>query len=61
MALSAFSLPLTVVPFLVLMNDESYVGRHRNGAFSNAVVTAIVALSFVLAIVTLPLQIAGGT
>jgi hypothetical protein len=43
------------------MNDESYVGRHRNGAFSNAVVTAIVALSFVLAIVTLPLQIAGGT
>ncbi|SEJ14206.1 NRAMP family divalent metal transporter [Paraburkholderia diazotrophica] len=61
MALTAMSLPLTVVPFLSLMNDESYVGDHRNGAFSNAVVIAIVALSFVLAIVTVPLQILGGT
>jgi Mn2+/Fe2+ NRAMP family transporter len=60
MALTAMSLPLTVIPFLVLMNDESYVGDHRNGAFSNAVVIAIVALSFVLAIVALPLQIFGG-
>jgi Mn2+/Fe2+ NRAMP family transporter len=59
MALTAMSLPLTVVPFLSLMNDESYVGVHRNGAFSNAVVIAIVALSFVLAIVALPLQIVG--
>jgi Mn2+/Fe2+ NRAMP family transporter len=61
MALTAVSLPLTVVPFLVLMNDESYVGRHRNGAVSNAVVIAITVLSFVLAIVALPLQILGGT
>ncbi|WP_235024964.1 hypothetical protein, partial [Caballeronia arvi] len=36
------------------------LGSHRNGAFSNAVVIAIVALSFVLAIVALPLQILGG-
>ncbi|PMS29843.1 NRAMP family divalent metal transporter [Paraburkholderia rhynchosiae] len=61
MALTAMSLPLTVVPFLSLMNDESYVGRHRNGVISNAVVIAIVLLSFVLAIVTVPLQIVGGT
>jgi Mn2+/Fe2+ NRAMP family transporter len=60
MALTALSLPLTVVPFLVLMNDEGYVGRHRNGAFSNTVVVAIIALGFVLAIVALPLQILGG-
>ncbi|WP_371884417.1 NRAMP family divalent metal transporter [Caballeronia sp. S22] len=60
MALTAMSLPLTVVPFLVLMNDETYVGRHRNGAISNAVVIAIIALSFVLATVSLPLQILGG-
>lgn len=61
MALTAMSLRVTVVPFLVLMNDESYVGGHRNGAFSNAVVIAIVALSFVLAVVALPLQLFGGS
>ncbi|MGF6653374.1 Mn2+/Fe2+ NRAMP family transporter [Paraburkholderia youngii] len=61
MALTALSLPLTVIPFLALMNDESYLGRHCNGVFSNLVVIAIVALSFVLAIVTVPLQILGGT
>ena len=60
MALTAMSLPVTVVPFLALMNDESYVGRHRNGAFYNAGVSAIVVLSFVLAVVALPLQILGG-
>jgi Mn2+/Fe2+ NRAMP family transporter len=61
MALTAMTLPFTVLPFLSLMNDESYVGRYRNGMISNAVVIAIVALSFVLATVTLPLQILGGT
>ncbi|WP_267909746.1 divalent metal cation transporter [Paraburkholderia sabiae] len=61
MALTAMSLPLTVIPFLSLMNDERYVGHRRNGAFSNAAVVAIVVLSFVLAIVTVPLQIFGGT
>ena len=61
MALTALTLPLTVVPFLVLMNDETYVGRHRNGAISNAVGIAIIALSFVLATVTLPLQLLGGS
>ncbi|MDR6494611.1 NRAMP family divalent metal transporter [Paraburkholderia sp. 22099] len=60
MALTAVSLPLTVVPFLVLMNDEGYVGRHRNGAISNTVVVAIIVLAFVLAIVALPLQVLGG-
>ncbi|MBP0588275.1 divalent metal cation transporter [Paraburkholderia sp. LEh10] len=61
MALTALSLPVTVAPFLVLMNDESYVGNHRNGALSNAVVIAIIGLGFVLAVVTVPLQILGGS
>jgi len=60
MALTAVSLPLTVVPFLVLMNDERYVGRHGNGVISNTVVVAIIVLAFVLAIVALPLQVLGG-
>lgn len=61
MALTAASLPLTVVPFLFLLNDERYVGEHRNGMIANAAVIFIIALGFVLAIVTIPLQIFAGT
>ncbi|WP_025662100.1 divalent metal cation transporter [Rhizobium sp. IBUN] len=61
MALTAASLPLTVVPFLFLLNDERYVGQHKNGKFSNAAVIIIIALAFVLAVVALPLQIFGGS
>ena len=60
MVLTAVSLPLSVVPFLLLMNDESYVGEHKNGRLSNAVVLFIVALSFLLALVSIPLEIAAG-
>ncbi|MGX8008967.1 Nramp family divalent metal transporter [Mesorhizobium sp. ORM8.1] len=61
MALTAAALPLTIVPFLFLMNDELYVGKHRNGIISNAAVVLIIALGFVLAVVTIPLQIFGGS
>jgi Mn2+/Fe2+ NRAMP family transporter len=59
LALTALTLPLSVVPFLFLMNDENYVGKHRNGRIGNAAVVFIIALAFILAIVTLPLQIFG--
>ncbi len=61
MALTAASLPITVVPFLFLMNDERYLGEHRNGVIGNAVVLFIIALAFVLAVVSLPLEIIGGS
>jgi Mn2+/Fe2+ NRAMP family transporter len=60
MALTAVILPLVVLPFLILMNDESYVGSHRNGWMSNSVVILIIAMTFVLAIVAIPLEILGG-
>jgi Mn2+/Fe2+ NRAMP family transporter len=59
MALTAATLPLTTLPFIVLMNDEHYVGEHRNGWFSNIVVVLIIALAFVLAVVSIPLEIFG--
>jgi Mn2+/Fe2+ NRAMP family transporter len=59
MALTAASLPLAVVPFLFLMNDERYVKEFCNGKLSNAVVVFIIALGFLLAIVTIPLEIFG--
>jgi Mn2+/Fe2+ NRAMP family transporter len=60
MALTAATLPLATVPFLVLMNDDAYVKDHRNGWFSNLVVLVIIVLSGVLAIVAVPLEIFGG-
>jgi len=56
MALTAATLPLSIVPFLVLMNDRRYLGRHRNGWVSNAVVMGIVGIAFLLAVVTIPLE-----
>ena len=60
MALTAATLPVSIVPFLFLMNDYSYVRIYRNGWFSNAVVIAIIGLAFVLSVVAIPLQIFGG-
>jgi Mn2+/Fe2+ NRAMP family transporter len=60
MALTALILPPVLVPFLVLMNDQQYVGKHRNGWISNSVVIFTIALAFVLAIVAIPLEFLGG-
>jgi Mn2+/Fe2+ NRAMP family transporter len=60
MALSALTLPFAVVPFLFLMNDRKYLGRHTNGWISNGVVLFVMLLAFVLALVSLPLEILGG-
>ena len=60
MALTAVVLPLVVIPFLILMNDEHYLGKHRNGLLSNSVIIFIIGLTFILAIVAIPLEIIGG-
>ncbi|HYC31675.1 MAG TPA: divalent metal cation transporter [Gemmatimonadales bacterium] len=59
MALTALALPPVIVPFVVLMNDRRYLGEHRNGPVGNAVVIGIIALAFVLALVSIPLQVLG--
>jgi Mn2+/Fe2+ NRAMP family transporter len=59
MALTAVSLPVTVVPMLVLMNDPEYLGEHCNGWISNAAVLAISILACVVALVAIPLQLLG--
>jgi Mn2+/Fe2+ NRAMP family transporter len=58
-ALTALSLPIAIGPFLVLMNDPRYMREHANRRVGNSFVVAIVAFSFVLAAVTIPLQIFG--
>ena len=61
MALTAVTLPIAVVPFLFVMNDAAYLKAHTNGWLSNAVVIAIIGMAFVLAVVTIPLEIFGGS
>lgn len=61
MALTAASLPVGVFPFLILMNDRDYLGEHVNGWLSNGVVLFVSLLAGVLAIVSIPLELLGGS
>jgi Mn2+/Fe2+ NRAMP family transporter len=60
MTLTAASLPLTVVPLLVLMNDAEVMMKHVNGWLTNSALIVLAVLSFVLFVAALPLQILGG-
>jgi Mn2+/Fe2+ NRAMP family transporter len=60
MALTCVELPLVTFPFIILMNDPHYVGRHINQRWANVVVVGIIGLAFLVAIVAIPLQLAGG-
>jgi Mn2+/Fe2+ NRAMP family transporter len=59
MAITAVVLPLTVLPFLFLMNDRVYMGEHVNGRLSNAVVLLTVLVAALLAVLSIPLEILG--
>src|SRR5205823_2487248 len=48
MAATAVVLPLVVLPFLVLMNDQTFVKDHTNGPVSNFVVFFSIVLAFVI-------------
>ncbi|HEU4697742.1 MAG TPA: divalent metal cation transporter [Gemmatimonadales bacterium] len=61
MALTAASLPLIVLPFLVLMNDRMYVREYGNGWAGNLTVAVITLLAGVVAVVAIPLQLLGGS
>lgn len=60
-AITCVILPLIVFPFLVIMNDKTLVGEHKNGPVGNTVVFLIVIIAFVLAIVAIPLELFGGS
>jgi Mn2+/Fe2+ NRAMP family transporter len=61
MALTALSLPITVIPMLILMNDPQYVGENGNHWIANAAVLFISVVACIVAIVAIPLQIMGGS
>lgn len=53
--LSAAALPLTYFPILVVANDPSYMGEHRNGRFLNGVASVYLVLLVLVALATIPL------
>lgn len=60
LALTVVIMPLVVLPFLVLMNDPTYVRRHTNGPIGNGLLAVITVLAALLAIVVIPLEVMGG-
>jgi Mn2+/Fe2+ NRAMP family transporter len=59
-ALTVVIMPLIVLPFLVLMNEERYVGRYTSGPVGNGLLATITVLGALMALVVIPLEIFGG-
>jgi Mn2+/Fe2+ NRAMP family transporter len=60
MVATAASLPVTVIPLFVLMNDGDLLNTNVNGWASNLALVVIALLSVVLLVAALPLQLLGG-
>lgn len=56
----ALFLPLSLLPFLVIMNNRDYLGTNTNKAWTNLALLVILMLSFGVAVVSLPLEILSG-
>lgn len=59
-AFTVVIMPLVVLPFLVLMNDERYMGKHKSGPIGNGLLAALTILAALFAIAVIPLEILGG-
>jgi Mn2+/Fe2+ NRAMP family transporter len=60
MVLTAASLPVTVVPMVVLMNDRDVMGKSVNGVVGNVALVALAVMSCVILLAAIPLQLLGG-
>lgn len=60
MAVNAAILPFVTIPFLLIMNDRKLLGKNANGWFTNTVTLILIAVSFLLAVVSIPLMLIGG-
>ena len=56
----ALFLPISLLPFLVIMNDPQYLGDKINGRWANIAVMAILLIAFIVAIVSIPLELLTG-
>lgn len=58
-AFTVVVMPLVVLPFLVLMNDEKLVKDHKSSVFGNGLLAALTILAGLLALVVIPLELLG--
>lgn len=56
----ALFLPISLSPLLVLMNNPQYLGDKTNRRFTNIAIICILIMAFVIAIISLPLEIITG-
>jgi Mn2+/Fe2+ NRAMP family transporter len=54
---SAFILPLTYLPILVIANDHEYLGEYVNGWFTNTIGTVFLIVIVIAAVAAIPLMI----
>jgi Mn2+/Fe2+ NRAMP family transporter len=54
---SAVALPLTYLPILIVANDGTYMGEHRNGRLANTLGTIFLVLVLLAATAAIPLMI----
>ena len=59
-ALTVVIMPLIVLPFLVLMNDDQYVKEHKAGPLANGFLAVLTVVGALMALVVIPLEIFGG-
>jgi Mn2+/Fe2+ NRAMP family transporter len=58
-SLTVVLMPIVVLPMLVIMNDDRLVKGHGCGVIGNAVLAALTVAGALLALIVVPLQIAG--
>ena len=56
----ALFLPISLTPFLFIMNDRDYLGDKTNGRLANIAIICILVMAFIVAVVSLPLEILSG-
>ncbi|MFL5658512.1 MAG: NRAMP family divalent metal transporter [Ktedonobacteraceae bacterium] len=56
----ALFLPISLTPFLFIMNDSDYLGDHTNGRFANIAIICVLIIAFIVAVIALPLEILTG-
>jgi Mn2+/Fe2+ NRAMP family transporter len=59
-AVTALVLPISLFPFLVVMNNPKYLHDKVNGPFVNVATAVVILMAFVIAVVSLPLFILTG-
>ncbi len=57
---TALVLPISLFPFLIVMNDREYLGEQANRPWMNVASVVVLLIAFVIAVVSIPLMVLSG-